>query len=341
MQRIRSFAQAPAALAAALLFTLAPQVRAQESDEPLLAQARSIFNQPAMRLRFLARINADAGLDDARTRFAPSQARIRLEGDLDGGFSYLVQTNLGAPNALLDARVGWTHSPRFYAWVGRFKPFYSEEFIVYIRDVDFAFRSRVINDLGPNRQTGLQVGGEITDMFSWSSGVFTGRRISETDGEPIVGMARVKAAGIEIGDGTLQVAVQGALGQDEAIQPLLTGGGTGYRGDGSLVGLDARFEMGPLMLNGEIHRGSWQPEVGADRDALGHYLTAGWLLTDETQVLARWDRYRNPTQDDANDYVVLGFNAWPTSVATFQVNWMVPLQDELMHRLLFTFQLGN
>jgi hypothetical protein len=340
MPRTRSLFCLPVLIAATGIGFLASSAAAQD-QEPLLAQARSVFSQPAMRLRFLTRINADAGLEEARTRVTASQVRLRLEGDLDGGFSYLVQTNFAAPSVLLDARVGWTHSPRFYAWAGRFKPFYSEEFILYARDLDFAFRSRVINDIGPNRQTGIQLGGQITDALSWSSGVFTGRRIAEGDGEPLVGIARVKVAGIEVGEGTLQVAVQGALGQDEAIQPFLTGGGAGYRGQGKLLGLDARLEMGPLMLDGEIHRGAWQPDVGADFNALGHYLTAGWMTTVRTQLLARWDRYRDPSQGEANDYVVLGFNAWPTSVATLQANWMVPLQDELAHRLLFTFQLGN
>ena len=83
MLRIRSLAVLPSLVLAAGLGAFTAPASAQEG-EPLLAQARSIFNQPAMRLRFLARINADAGLEDARTRFVPSQARIRLEGDLDG-----------------------------------------------------------------------------------------------------------------------------------------------------------------------------------------------------------------------------------------------------------------
>jgi hypothetical protein len=58
-------------------------------------------------------------------------------------------------------------------------------------------------------------------------------------------------------------------------------------------------------------------------------------------VLARWDRFDDVGTADADDNIVFGFNAWPTSASEIQVNWVAPIAgSDSPHKLLINFQVG-
>ncbi|NIP78344.1 MAG: hypothetical protein GWN82_11320, partial [Gemmatimonadetes bacterium] len=64
----------------------------------------------------------------------------------------------------------------------------------------------------------------------------------------------------------------------------------------------------------------WEPDFGVvDVESDGLYLTAGYMVREMRQILLRWDRYEAPGQD-ADDMLVLGFNAWPTGATEIQLN---------------------
>lgn len=331
---VSSFLLALSLLAA---FAAPASVTAQQDREPILEDVRDLFSSEGLTLRFLLQGVVDAGVDDNPARARVSEARLRLEGLLDEGFGYKLQTNHVGTSTLLDAQVYWTPGPELTIAGGRFKTPFSREFLTYAGSIDFVSRSRVVTALVPNRQVGVQLGGRLNDLLSWSAGGFTGE--NTTTDESLLGVVRLEGAGIEVADGTLSVAAQLAGGRDDAAGARQLG--AAFSGEGILYGADARFESDVLLLAGEYIRGEWEPDFGVtDVESDGLYLTAGFNLTETRQLLLRWDRYEAPGQD-ADDILVFGFNAWPTSATQFRVNWLVPLKDSnQIHRLLVGFQLG-
>lgn len=329
---------AVAGLALAGLAVAAP-LAAQQEPEPILDQVRDVFGSEGLTLGFLLQAVLDPGIDgDDPARAQVGNARLRLQGRLDGGFSYKLQTNHAATPTLLDAQLSWSPGPELMVSVGRFKTPFSRELLTYAGSIDFVNRSRVVSALAPNRQVGVQLGGRLTDVVSWSAGGFTGPRTSTSD-QSLLGVVRLEGSGIEVGKGTLAVAAQFAGGREDAIGARALG--PAFTGDGLIYGVDARYEAGPLLLAGEYIRGEWNPDFGVlDVEADGVYLTAGYMLAEARQVLMRWDRYEAPGQEP-DDVLVFGFNAWPTGATEIQVNWLVPLKESTeLHKLLVNFQIG-
>ncbi|MDX1495549.1 MAG: porin [Longimicrobiales bacterium] len=311
---------------------------AQQSEEPILDRVQQLFSSEGMSLGFLLQAVVDPGIDDDPARVTVPNARLRLYGQLDNGFGYKLQTNHAGAATLLDAQVTWSPGPELSIAAGRFKTPFSREFLVYGGAIDFVNRSRVVSRLAPNRQMGVQLGGQLNEIVSWTAGGFTGANNATSD-ESLIGVVRLEGAGIEVGEGTLSVAANFAGGREDAIGARQLG--PAFSGDGILYGADARFVSGPLMLAGEYIRGEWEPDFGVTEvESDGLYVTAGYMVQDDRQLLLRWDRFEAPGQD-ADDVLILGFNAWPTSATEIQVNWQIPLKDSNeLHKLLLNFQVG-
>ncbi|NNF13112.1 MAG: hypothetical protein HKN72_07810 [Gemmatimonadetes bacterium] len=312
---------------------------AQQDLEPVLDQVRQLFSSPGMSLGFLLQAVADPGIDDDPARVTVPNARLRLYGQLDKGFGYKLQTNHAGTATLLDAQVTWSPGSELTIAAGRFKAPFSREFLVYGGAIDFVNRSRVVSRLAPNRQMGVQLGGQLDQVISWTVGGFTGANNSTSD-ESLIGVVRLEGSGIEVGDGTLSVGANFAGGREDAIGSRQLG--PAFTGDGVLYGADALFVSGPLMLAGEYIRGEWDPDVGViDIESDGLYFTAGYMVQEMRQILIRWDRFEAPGAIEADDVLVFGFNAWPTSATEIQVNWQVPLKDSSeLHKILVNFQVG-
>jgi phosphate-selective porin OprO and OprP len=318
------------------LAAFAAPALAQEQDEPALAELREAVTHPWLTLGALLVTNVDVGLEDAPTNASIRAARLRLGGTLDGGFSYFLQTNFASSVSLLDLRVGWSPSPALTVYAGRFKAPYSREILAYLGDLDFILRSRVVDELAPFRQIGLQASGRVGEHAALTVGGFTGGE-NQPRNESLVGVARLEGVAIPVGDGALSVAVQAAVGRDGAIAgrayPVT------FEGEGVLFGADARFELGRLLLAGEYHRADWDPLGAATTDSDGWFATAGWTAVPGHQALARWDRYRAPDAT-ASDYLVVGYNFWPSSAVQLLANWWAPLDGgSEPHRVLVSFEL--
>lgn len=309
---------------------------AQAQDEPALAELREAVTHPWLTLGALLVTNADVGLEDAPTNASIRAARLRLGGTLDGGFSYFLQTNFASTPALMDLRLGWSPSPRLTVYAGRFKTPYSRELLAYLGDLDFILRSRVVDAIVPFRQIGLQATGRVGDHAALTVGGFTGGE-NQPRNESLVGVARLEGVAIPLGGGALSVAAQAAVGRDGAIAGR-THPET-FEGEGVLLGVDGRFELGRLMLAGEYHRADWDPLGAAETDSDGWFATAGWTVLPGHQAVARWDRYRAPGAS-TSDYLVVGYSVSPSSAVQLLANWWAPLDEGgEPHRALVSLEL--
>ncbi len=327
-------------LASLILVTLVGspgQASAQESGDSQTPSIRDLLSQPELTLGLLLQAVVDPGIDDTPASAQVAAARILLSGTLDRGFSYFLQTNFAGSPSLLDGRVGWSPGPAFHVYAGRFKAPFSRELLTFAGSIDFVNRARVVEALAPNRQMGVEAGGAVGPWLRWAAGGFTGRS-SATPNESLAGVFRLEGAGIETSHGTVSLAAHAAVGRDGAVGvgPF----GPSYVGDGVLLGLDGRAELGRLLLSGELIRADWDPTGLPDVDADGLYLTAGWMVIPDHQALVRWDRYAAPGAS-ADDALILGYNVWPTAESEVQVNLVVPVADGAEpYRLLINFQVG-
>jgi hypothetical protein len=334
----------PRAIVATLLLAssalLARPSLGQEREEPIYDDLMALVSRDALTVGTLFQAVVDPSIDSddpLPANVSVSAARLLLAGVFDNGFRYFLQTNFAASPSVLDARVGWVYDDRFGVWAGRFKTPFNQELIDYAGSIDFVNRSRVVSQLGTDRQYGVLIASRV-GIASVALGGFTGPNGTPT-GDDLAGVARL-AVVPEIGEEhTLRAGASAAIGRDGAV-----GGrslGPGYDGSASLFEVDARYERGPLLLAFEGVLGSYDPDVGGDEDGSGLYLTGGWRPTERTQLLARWDRFTDAGSDEADDNIVFGFNAWPTSASEIQVNWVAPVAGSASpHKLLINFQVG-
>jgi hypothetical protein len=342
LSAMRGFRTAATILGIAAATVAVPiQPLAQEESEPRLAQVLKALSHEGLRIGMLLQVVGDPSIDEndhAPASVQIAAARLRLEGDLDGGFNYKLQTNFAQSASLLDALVGWSAGHAFGVRAGRFKAPLSREFLTYAGAIDFVNRSRAVSELALGRQLGVQLNGRPSSRIHWSLGGFTGSE-SPAGGDPLVGVGRLEVTPSlpEYPDSRVTFAASAAVGSDGAVGTHAQG--KGFLGDAVLVEADIRFESGRLLFAGEYLAADWDGP-GGNEDAAGHYLTTGWMTGERTQLLARWDRYRPPS-GEYDDAILLGFNLWPTSASEIQVNWWVPVEDGTSpHKVLVNLQIG-
>ena len=331
---------AVAAILAAALLAIPSVATAQESDEPLLDQLVSTFQTDALTLGALIQSVghwAEGSDHSVRDGFFLGAARLRVEGVLDGGWSYLFQTEFVVDPVIADARIRYRFGNGFRVDAGRFKTPVSYEFLTYAGSIDFVNRSRAVGLLAPGRQIGAQASFETDQGLEINAGAFSGPTNFGSD-DAILTAGRAQWTPAMDEESSLVVGVNGAWGRNEALSRALFE--DDFTGDGWVAGADLRYTRDRLLLAGEFLANRLTPTKGNVVEARGHHVTAGWMFTEEHQGLARWDRFRG-IEGGTDDALVLGGNWWPTGATEVQVNWVVPLSgDESVHRLWVNLQLG-
>lgn len=338
----------PAWIVAAAVFaapTLVPSgpLSAQDepAEEPLLEELIRRFQTDPLSLGILLQVvgNYAEGSNAAfRDGFVVGNMRLRLSGELDSGWNYLLQTNFVLSPALLDARIGYRFGSGVRLDAGQFKSPVSYEFLTYGGAIDFVNRSRAVALLAPGRQVGVQVSRQPEWGLGWAVGLFSGPRNLATNDALLVA-ARLESA-LALGEGDrLHVGINAGYGQDEGLARALIF--EDFHGDGKVAGMDARYTVGRAMLSGEVLYTRIRADDGTpDGHAWGHHLTAGWMWTPNRQVLLRWDRL-NSLEGETDDALLFGLNVWPTRATEIQANYVLPVAGPLSrHQALLNLQLG-
>jgi hypothetical protein len=176
-------------------------VSGQETGEPIYDELVALVTQDALTIGTLFQAVVDPSIDsdDAQSaNISVAAARLLMGGVLDNGFRYFLQTNFAASPSVLDARVGWVYDDQFGVWAGRFKTPFNQELLDYAGSIDFVNRSRVVSQLGTNRQYGVQIATRV-GIATLQLGGFTGPNAAPS-GEDLAGVARV-AIVPDIGEG--------------------------------------------------------------------------------------------------------------------------------------------
>jgi len=332
-----------------LLVGFAPRAARAQQDSTLDAQLRRALKHDWLSVGMLMQIVGDAQID----RTAPGHngltarnARLLLSGHLDGGVSYALQVNAVSTPILLDAKLGLRLGSWSTAEVGRMKVPFSGEQLASAAVLDFVNRARVVSALAPGRQVGAQLHGRTAGgVLDWAGGAFNGTTAAANDNEEFLYVGRlVLHAG---GDPAATPAgrrfdVGASFGRSRDAAVAFGGLIPSFAGTRTLLGADARWQRGRLLLDGEVLTATLDSLGAGTHRPRGWQATAGWHLAPHTQVLARWDAMRPDGLGPDADALVLGFNRWPTALTKIQVNWLVDLRHAApkRHQLLVNLQVA-
>jgi hypothetical protein len=319
-------------LAVTLLALAAASAEAQESTEPRYDALVSQFQKEYFNLGILLQVVGDvqAGRNQpGQNGFSIANARFRVSGLLDNGFDYVIRVNLAEAPALLDAAAGMRFAPAFRIKAGMFKAPFSREFLTGAGAIDFVNRSQVVSALAPMRQVGVQVHGTSNSgLVEYSAGAFNGnaRAISNDNNELLyvgrVSLWPVRPDAANPGN-RIEVAFNAATSNDAAA-PIGLGFIPAFNGSRALLGADARWQAGPVLVAGELITSRFKPVLGPRRSPQGFHATFGYSTTPRTQLLARWDSFSPDGIGPDQDLLILGLNFWPTKPTELQVNLVTP-----------------
>jgi phosphate-selective porin len=238
--------------------------------------------------------------------FEWQRARLGLEGEWRRlSFEVDVDPAFDKGDELKDAWIGLRLSKAIQLRGGNIKVPVSPEFLVSPAKTDFVERAAVVDSIGPSRDWGALVHGEISRVLEYQAGVFAGddrsgdRRAGTTGaGRLVLKPARWLDLGGSFSQGDVQADPAGP-GLDPEPKGLAGTSVSGYRffpsvhvnGRRQRWGADARIQAGPFSLWGELLETREQrkgqgptlldlPDVRGD----GWSATATWLVTGEKKT---------------------------------------------------------
>jgi len=290
-----------------------------QAQEPMWEELEDRIKSDPISLGVLFQFVADAQSDRSfpgENGFSVANFRISLRGNLDGGFDYLLQSNFGG---LLDARIGIQIDQAVTIDAGRFKTPFSSEFLTGAASIDFVNRSQSVTALAPNRAVGVALRGPVGDGFNYSAGIFNGGGgVGGNARGEVMGVARIGWAGEE-----LQIGVNAARNGDQRTFNPATSDPS-FATVESLFGVDARFTRGAWLVAGELDIADGQ--FGTTSDPWGGFATVGYMVEENSQILARLDHFDTGAFGDERTLFIAGWNLWPTSVTELQINGVIPIE---------------
>jgi hypothetical protein len=313
-----------------LIAAVALSAAAQDTTETLADEFRGHFKKRAFNLGILIQAVGDFQIErnlQGNNGFSVANARLRVDGELDRSFAYVVQAKFDAVPTVLDARVSYAAATAVTIDAGLMKTPFSSEFLTYVTDVDFVNRSQAVALLAPGRQVGIQVRGRLAnDRFGYAVGAFNGNGIvpAGNDNDNLMYAGRFGVMPISEESRRLEVGVHAALSHDDNAD-LVGGAVPGFAGNRDLYGADARLTLSEWQIGGEVVGSRLDPSGPAPASKpYGYHLTGGYRLSPKMQGLVRWDSFHGDGLINDADFLVVGLNVWPTSVTKLQVNYAIP-----------------
>lgn len=241
--------------------------------------------------------------------FEMNRRRIGIQGTFLKAFEYEVERELRRDNVWRDVFVNFRHFDNFQVRGGKFKMPFSLEQLTGPTDLDFIYRTNLVENLSPGREIGVSLHGQFhRRAFGYEVGVFDGDGEDENArGDRNPGAKRTIAARItgrplrrmklpaNAGELTVGVAVTSGT-VPEGLNSLR--GRTAFResfispvyvqGRRLRLGVEAEWQPGPFSAKGEYIRvtdeRSLQGVMQEDLPAVvadGWYVSGTWTVTGE------------------------------------------------------------
>jgi len=299
-------------------------LRAQSATDTTLV---SLLRGTELGIGALVQADALIGDDAIRDGFNLRATRLRLRGEAPG-LQFFVQTDFNRNPSVLDARLRVPLSSKASVVAGLYKTPFSAELIRFRGALRTLERSRVVNALAPQRQIGVTLRADIpSSPLQFEGGLFNGPQdLQSNDNNSLLYVGRL-ASTLPVREGVLDVGVQAAYSNDRnvAIPPVTSS----FRGQRTLVGLDAEFRNEQWVLAGTWITASLDPPNRSSYQPWGYYATVAYRVAPRHQLVLRLDGFSDGRAGTTEDeLLVLGYNLFWTSALKFQVNYAAEF-DEL------------
>lgn len=286
-------------------------------------------------------------IDVTRNGFSIANARLQVNGEIDNSFGYQLQTNFIKNPALLDANMYYNFSPKFSLKAGLFKSPFSGEFLTGAAAIDFVNRSTVVNQLAPNRQIGMQLGGDLSGgRLQYNVGVFNGNGfdINRNRDDQFLYVGRLETH-INTEGGSENKILLGVNTSYEQKDRASSSGSlrSTFIGEQVLVGSDIRITHEGWLLSSEFIYSWMETNLGIQANPFGYHATAGYYVTPITQLLVRWDRFDSDKIGLSNDSekLLAGLNYFPSSFSEIQLNYIYPTSRDIkFSQILLNLQIN-
>lgn len=310
------------------IFSLfATDVHAQTNSEPLSDELHEMLKSDPFNVGLLLQSTANYSFkeddfNDGRS-FGLGVARLRLGGELDGNFSYVLQMEFLRGVSAIDLALGYEKSEQFKIVVGAQKPDIGLDLQPNPGNTDFINRARLIGTMINSREVGVSAQGTL-NVFDYNVAVFNGQGLDiENDGN-FMYLAKLGYTVELDANGSVYAAVNGALNttEDHAV------GNSGFSATDRLIyGAYAKFDSDVWFGALEFLQTSFDDQEPTNERITGFYTTIGNKVTDRSEILGRWDHISYNNEDFNSNRFVLGWNYQATTLISFQVNALAEFDD--------------
>ncbi|WP_419857282.1 porin [Candidatus Palauibacter irciniicola] len=300
-------------------------------------------------LRAGARAHSDSTLGGQGFRLFES--RLKVEGAVGLVFDYKFVVRYDASRdayRIHDAVVTMPVIPEFELSFGMFKPYFGYEATVSRSDITFVERSQAATALRPDRQIGVQAGGQALDgRFTYGAGLYNGNgRSIANDGDDYMFAGRVQynsigtiafyddlvvqaGASLAYSEDTSAPLGKGIITGDRSAAPGIT---SDFAGSRLYWGADVQVSYHSLTLTGEYLRADFDLDAplsgsgSAETEASGGWVQFGYRPWGLLEGVVRYDGFR-PALGADRKFMVFGLNLYPDGYARFGLQYATALDD--------------
>lgn len=310
-----------------VIFTIGFLSPLPAQETPRYDEFAAAFKKESFSIGALLQVVGDAQSQrtaPGQNGFSIANLRLKFYGKLDGGFSYFLQTShLNVPSILLDAFMSYVIIDHVSIDAGLMKAPFSKEYLTSAADIDFVNRSQGVSALKLGRQAGIQAKGEMgAGMVKYRAGIFNGNTGSAgNDNSDFLFAGRASLFPLaESKSNTLEIGINGGRSFDKSviIQSVR------FSGVRTIAGGDIRWTTEKILFSCEYVTTEFNFTGGGTRTPEGYQVTGGYMITEKSQLLLRYDSYRSHGLGTDSDLFIAGFNLWPTNVTGLQINLIVP-----------------
>ncbi|MEX0724393.1 MAG: porin [Gracilimonas sp.] len=308
---------------------ISSEVSAQDTkDTERIEALRDMVKSESFNVSGLIHARGVYSFDENGSRFfRVPHARIKVNGKLDGGFSYNVHFDAAASSTVVDAFIGYKINDKANLTIGIQKPGVSYEYLTAPHKVDFVTRSTVVSTLTSHRDIGLRMHGGLTDAINYSFGVFNGNGYGSNDNNKFFYAGRLNYDS-SLEEGSLIVGVNASYGEHENRN--LSSNLPTINGDRLTYGADLRFDNSSIILASEVLGAELEYTGFTEIDnVFGFHVTGGYKISGKTHALLRYESFNSdllaPSAD--REQIVIGLNRYPTGQTGFKINYLLPVDD--------------
>lgn len=285
-------------------------------------QFRSMLTQDYFRVNMLVQSVARFSFEDnsflGGRGFSVPNARVSLRGNVDGGFYYRVFVNMASEPNLLDAFVGYRYDERLRITAGAQKPTQTLDFTPPPQNIEFISRARITGQLVQSREIGVSAQGDFDNLYYYF-GVFNGNRLRNNNNNRLYTIGRLQYTINDVIPGFIKVAGSGSFGNSSGVQSGNAGPVLG--GERTIFGVDIHAETDLVLFKAEFLTGDLELPGGLLKEKIsGYYLTGGYKVRDNTQLLARYQTVFYDLSDFWESQITLGAKRQVTSLISFRFN---------------------